>query len=263
MSSKIEKIKSSIKILRKELEKIGNMYNEDGTIDPSEQQHLDFLMGMIAQCEQKLNDLIFAKSKSRLPENSVSNSEDKDPELVYEKFGGSTYTVKKGDYLQKIAKKIYGNRLFWPLIRDANQDKVKDNGNFVLVGAVLEIPEIQIAVATSGQNQSEDNQVTSIPAVPQEDTTGGNTPAVEDTTGGNTPVVEDNVPVSGNTPTPNGNNNDTGKDDKEEDEDFESGYTIDLFGLYTIEGSFPSKEELEKMKDKKKLKTKGKNGDIF
>lgn len=53
--------------------------------------------------------------------------------------GGKTYTVAKGDTLWKIAKKFYGNGSKYPVIQNANKDKIK-NPNLIYVGQVLTIP---------------------------------------------------------------------------------------------------------------------------
>jgi len=51
----------------------------------------------------------------------------------------ATYTVKSGDNLYKIAKKLYGNGDKWRILADANKDKISKNGN-LKVGAVLKVP---------------------------------------------------------------------------------------------------------------------------
>ncbi len=53
--------------------------------------------------------------------------------------GGSTYTVRKGDTLHSIAKKMYGSTTYWTLIRDANRAKVEGSGD-VRAGTKLVIP---------------------------------------------------------------------------------------------------------------------------
>ncbi|MCH2022307.1 MAG: hypothetical protein MK207_07460 [Saprospiraceae bacterium] len=55
MSSKIEKIKANVVLLKKELEKIKKLYSQDGTIDAIEQQQIDSMMATISQCEQRLS----------------------------------------------------------------------------------------------------------------------------------------------------------------------------------------------------------------
>jgi hypothetical protein len=51
----------------------------------------------------------------------------------------TTYTVKKGDSLWRIAGKIYHNPLKWPRIYHANKDKIK-NPHRIYPGQVLTIP---------------------------------------------------------------------------------------------------------------------------
>lgn len=55
--------------------------------------------------------------------------------------GGTTYTVVKGDSLWKIAKKHYGDPLKWPVIYNANKDKIR-NPNRIYPGQVLVIPAL-------------------------------------------------------------------------------------------------------------------------
>lgn len=55
--------------------------------------------------------------------------------------GGTTYTVVKGDSLWKIAKRHYGDPLKWPVIYNANKDKIR-NPNRIYPGQVLVIPAL-------------------------------------------------------------------------------------------------------------------------
>jgi nucleoid-associated protein YgaU len=52
------------------------------------------------------------------------------------------YTVKKGDYLSKIAKSVYGNANKYPLIFEANKPMLKD-ANLIYAGQVLVIPPLE------------------------------------------------------------------------------------------------------------------------
>jgi nucleoid-associated protein YgaU len=51
------------------------------------------------------------------------------------------YTVKKGDYLSKIAKEVYGNANKYPVIFEANKPMLK-NPDLIYPGQVLVIPPI-------------------------------------------------------------------------------------------------------------------------
>jgi nucleoid-associated protein YgaU len=51
------------------------------------------------------------------------------------------YTVKKGDYLSKIAKEVYGNANKYNLIFEANKPMLKDP-NLIYPGQVLVIPPL-------------------------------------------------------------------------------------------------------------------------
>ena len=66
--------------------------------------------------------------------------------------GGTTYTVQKGDTLEKIAVKTYGKSSKWKKIYDANRDVLK-TPNRVYVGQKLTIPELESPAAESGDAQ--------------------------------------------------------------------------------------------------------------
>jgi nucleoid-associated protein YgaU len=51
----------------------------------------------------------------------------------------STYTVKSGDSLSKIAKHLYGDADKWHAIYEANRDKIK-NPDLIYPGEVLTLP---------------------------------------------------------------------------------------------------------------------------
>lgn len=53
--------------------------------------------------------------------------------------GFTTYTVQKNDSLSKIAKKTLGSSQAWPIIYNANKDKIK-KPNLITAGTVLTIP---------------------------------------------------------------------------------------------------------------------------
>jgi nucleoid-associated protein YgaU len=53
---------------------------------------------------------------------------------------GTTYTVKSGDNLRKIAQRFYGDEMQWHKIRDANREKLP-NPDRIQVGMQLVIPD--------------------------------------------------------------------------------------------------------------------------
>jgi len=53
----------------------------------------------------------------------------------------TTYTVRKGDSLSRIAKKVYGNGRLWQRIYDANRNQLP-NANTLRPGMVLKIPAL-------------------------------------------------------------------------------------------------------------------------
>jgi nucleoid-associated protein YgaU len=52
------------------------------------------------------------------------------------------YTVKKGDYLSKIAKQVYGDARKYPIIFEANKPMLKDP-DLIYPGQVLVIPPLK------------------------------------------------------------------------------------------------------------------------
>ena len=56
--------------------------------------------------------------------------------------GAGSYTVKKGDCLWNIAKKLYGNGSKYTIIYDANKDTIGGNPNLIYPGQVLTIPSV-------------------------------------------------------------------------------------------------------------------------
>ncbi|MBQ9346427.1 MAG: LysM peptidoglycan-binding domain-containing protein, partial [Oscillibacter sp.] len=51
-----------------------------------------------------------------------------------------TYTVKPGDCLYNIAKRLYGKGEDWRKIYNANRDTIGGNANFIKPGQVFTIP---------------------------------------------------------------------------------------------------------------------------
>ncbi len=55
--------------------------------------------------------------------------------------GGSTYTVKPGDNLSKLAKQLYGTGADWKKIYEANKDVIGGNPSLIYPGQTFTIPE--------------------------------------------------------------------------------------------------------------------------
>lgn len=66
----------------------------------------------------------------------------------------STYVVQKGDNLEKIAKKVYGNSKRWPKIYNANRTALKNNPNRLYPGQKLSIPSLPSEAADEQQQAS-------------------------------------------------------------------------------------------------------------
>ncbi|WP_372751525.1 peptidoglycan-binding protein LysM [Labilibaculum sp.] len=69
---------------------------------------------------------------------TVTNPPPVEPPKVEKQF----YTVKKGDYLSKIAKEVYGMANKYDVIFEANKPMLKDP-NLIYPGQVLVIPPLQ------------------------------------------------------------------------------------------------------------------------
>jgi len=65
---------------------------------------------------------------------------DEPPLVLEEPTRSTTYVVKKGDSLWRIAGKVYGNPLKWPRIYRANKDKIK-NPHRIYPGQEFVIPQ--------------------------------------------------------------------------------------------------------------------------
>jgi hypothetical protein len=58
--------------------------------------------------------------------------------------GGEPYEVVRGDTLWAIAKRTYGEARYWRDIYRANRDRVREGGNLIFPGTVLDLPAINI-----------------------------------------------------------------------------------------------------------------------
>ena len=65
----------------------------------------------------------------------------KAPEIVVPKPENQFYTVKKGDYLSKISKEVYGDANKYNIIFEANKPMLK-NPDLIYPGQVLVIPPL-------------------------------------------------------------------------------------------------------------------------
>lgn len=55
--------------------------------------------------------------------------------------GEQSYTIVSGDWLSKIAQRFYGNAAKWPLIYNANKDKLGPNPDLIYPGVTIKIPK--------------------------------------------------------------------------------------------------------------------------
>jgi hypothetical protein len=58
--------------------------------------------------------------------------------------GGEPYEVVRGDTLSAIARRVYGEARYWREIYRANRDRVREGGNLIFPGTVLDLPPINI-----------------------------------------------------------------------------------------------------------------------
>lgn len=82
---------------------------------------------------------------------------------------GTTYTVKSGDYLTKIAKNAYGDTSKFTLIFSANSNVIGSNPGNILVGQKLTIPCLDAPVAASTANASAITDTKTTAAIPAPD----------------------------------------------------------------------------------------------
>lgn len=76
------------------------------------------------------------KSYSKATSSAKNNSR---PQTI-EKKNVKTYTVVKGDYLGKIARKVYGDASKWTKIYEANKKIIGKNPSLIRPGQVYKIP---------------------------------------------------------------------------------------------------------------------------
>lgn len=99
------------------------------------------LSGSVDSLEEKNKILVAAGNVEGIAHVNdmitVKKAEIEIPEIEVEKM---FYTVKKGDYLSKIAKKVYGDASKYPIIFEANKPMLKDP-DLIYPGQVLVIPQ--------------------------------------------------------------------------------------------------------------------------
>lgn len=82
-----------------------------------------------------------------------SNMIQREGEEITAWMGGANYMVVAGDTLWDIAQRTYGDGHYWREIYTANPDKVGNNGNLILIGTQLNLPSIEVPVASGVSQQ--------------------------------------------------------------------------------------------------------------
>jgi nucleoid-associated protein YgaU len=59
-----------------------------------------------------------------------------------EAAGATTYVVRSGDSLSRIAKRHYGNAKLWPRIYEANRTLIGDDPDLIQPGQSLVLPQV-------------------------------------------------------------------------------------------------------------------------
>jgi nucleoid-associated protein YgaU len=82
---------------------------------------------------------LFDKDKPKADFGNVQSGSSSAPDTSQTAPTGTTYTVKSGDSLSKIAKHEYGDAGQWKRIFEANKDQIKDP-DLIHPGQELKIP---------------------------------------------------------------------------------------------------------------------------
>ena len=100
------------------------------------------LMGKIDNIENKNKIIVTAGNVEGISTVDDWIVVDKPPVVAPPEPEKQFYTVKKGDYLSKIAKEVYGNANKYNIIFEANKPILKDP-NLIYPGQVLVIPPLE------------------------------------------------------------------------------------------------------------------------
>ncbi len=161
LTKQINELKSSIDELKKKqaaLQSVEDCINEKYALVGATEADVVRFRREVAQLEGQIQrkespkddkqvalDNLKASKLSALPEfhNKVNNQMQAMLDAWEEAPKEVNYTVVKGDYLWKIAKKdkFYGNGFAWPVIYNANRDQIKDP-DLIYPKQVFKIPNL-------------------------------------------------------------------------------------------------------------------------
>ncbi len=148
----------ALKVKKSALGALSDCENETLKLIGATQAEVDEFAAKVAALEAKINakegpkadrqaelDALKASKISALPKffDKVHNQLQRKLDAWDDKPAEIQYTVVKGDYLWKIAKKKehYGNGFAWPKIYNANKDKIK-NPDLIYPNQVFAIPNL-------------------------------------------------------------------------------------------------------------------------
>ena len=94
-------------------------------------------------------------------------------------YAAESYTVESGDYLKKIAEKMYQDASKWELIYEANKDLIKDP-NLIYAGQVFVIPDLQDEKADPAAYAGEAEVPAPAEIVPEQEAPTGDYTSLED-----------------------------------------------------------------------------------
>lgn len=131
------------------------------TEEVAQEQKLELLAGVVDSLNIEVQELnLMLEEETVTVEGTVKSQADKekvvlalgnvagisavDDRMVVEvpEPEAQFYTVEKGDYLSKIAKKMYGDAMKYPVIFEANKPMLKDP-DLIYPGQVLRIPPLE------------------------------------------------------------------------------------------------------------------------
>ncbi|MGC8766324.1 MAG: LysM peptidoglycan-binding domain-containing protein [Brevinematia bacterium] len=137
LEQEISSLKEEIKTLYKEAEDDYNAGNYEDSLDKLDR--VNILLDIYPLKQKELNKVLMEIDQRSKKVVQVPKQEQKQVKVETYK----SYTVKKGDFLSKIASRLFnGEYWWWPKIFTLNKDKIKDP-DLVEVGTELNLPNLK------------------------------------------------------------------------------------------------------------------------